>query len=177
MERKKQCTVHIYTGNGSGKTTSALGVALRSVGHDHKVNIVQFMKGRKDIGEYMIMDKLKPMYEIVQFGKDGWVDLKEPSLEDCVLAGKGIDYVRNLISEDGKLPDLLILDEVNLAAAKGLLKIDDVLDLLYSIPKEIHVYMTGRDVPEEFVDIADIVVEINNIKYPGKMEYVKGIEY
>lgn len=176
MRIKKQCTVHLYTGEGSGKTTVALGVALRSVGHGQKVVILQFMKGRKDIGEYRIMERLRPEYKIYQFGTEEWVDLDNPSEKDGILANKGIDFLRELI-ENNKIPELLILEELNLAAAVGLVKIDDVIDLISSIPGHMHIYITGRRAPQAFVDFADFVTEIRNIKAPEKMEYAKGIEY
>ncbi len=177
MERKKNCIVHLYTGEGSGKTTAALGVSLRSIGHGHKVMIIQFMKGRKDVGEYRIMERLKPEYDIRQFGREGLVDLENPSEEDKTIAEKGIEFLRDIISEKKNLPDLFVLDEINLAAAAGLVRIDDVLDIICSIPEKIHIYLTGRRAPQEFIDIADFVTELNNVKHPDKMEYAEGIEF
>lgn len=177
MAKDKQCIIHVYTGEGSGKTTAALGVALRSAGHKRKVIIAQFMKGRKDIGEYKIMEKLGPEYVIHQFGSEGWVDVEKPSEDDKNLAAKGIDFLRKVAAEKENLPDLLIIDEINLAAAIGLVRIDEVLDILCSIPKKMHVYLTGRRAPEEFLEIADYVTELNNIKHSPKIECSEGIEY
>ena len=177
MAKNKQCIIHLYTGDGSGKTTAALGVALRSAGHKRKVIVVQFMKGRKNIGEYKIMERLKPEYEIHQFGREEWVDIEKPSEDDKNLAAKGIEFLRKITERMENIPDLLIIDEINLAAAIGLVRIDEVLDILCLIPKSVHVYLTGRNAPKEFIDIADYVTELNNIKHPQKIECTEGIEY
>ena len=150
---------------------------MRSAGHKRKVIVAQFMKGRKDIGEYKVMEKLRPEYEVHQFGSKGWVDVEKPSEDDKNLAAKGIDFLREVAAEKENMPDLLIIDEINLAAAIGLVRIDEVLNILCSMPKKMHVYLTGRRAPKEFRDIADYVTEINNIKYPKEMEYTEGIEY
>ena len=117
----KNGTVYLWTGIGAGKTTSALGVALRHVAHRKKVIIIQFMKGRKDIGEYMIRNKLKPYYEIHQFGTKKFVNLKKPSKLDKKYAEQGLAYAFKALK---KKPKLIILDEINLAAAIGLLPHD-----------------------------------------------------
>ena len=119
--------LYIYTGEGGGKTTAALGLALRSVGHGHKVVIIQFMKGRKDIGEYKIARRLHPNYEIHQFGREEFIDLKNPAREDYELAEKGLKFAREVL---GRRPNLLVLDELNLAISIGLVKIGDALKLL-----------------------------------------------
>ncbi|ENO12076.1 ATP:corrinoid adenosyltransferase [Thermoplasmatales archaeon SCGC AB-539-C06] len=87
--------IYLWTGEGSGKTTSALGVALRCAGHKMKVIIVQFMKGRKDIGEYKIMKKLKPYYQIYQFGRKEFIrPLDKPTQKDKELAKKGLEFAK-----------------------------------------------------------------------------------
>jgi cob(I)alamin adenosyltransferase len=165
----------LYMGNGGGKTAAALGIALRGVGHGKKVVMVQFMKGRKDIGEYIAKNRLAPDFEMKQFGRTGFVDQKNPSQEDKELAKKGLNYAKKALK---KKPNTLILDEVNLAAAIGLLEVKDVVSFLKYIPPETIVILTGRNAPKEFIDYADYVVELKDVKRPKKeIPPRKGFEY
>jgi cob(I)alamin adenosyltransferase len=165
--------VYLWTGTGAGKTTSALGVALRQVGHKQKVIIIQFMKGRKDIGEYKIRNRLKPYYEIYQFGTKKLVDLKNPSKKDKELAEKGLEFAYKALK---KKPKLLILDEINLAAAIKLLKVDDIIKFLDKVPAETSVYLTGRYAPLKLAKRADYVTLFKTMKQK-KIKARKGIEY
>ena len=137
----KKPQIFLWTGNGWGKTTSAFGAALRSLGHRKKVIIVQFMKGRKNTGEYKVQRKLGRNYRIYQFGRSGWINLKEPAEEDIKLAEKGLKFAEDTLKQK---PDLLILDEINLAAEVGLLNVADILKFLNKVPKRTVVYLTGR---------------------------------
>ncbi|MBS7641263.1 MAG: cob(I)yrinic acid a,c-diamide adenosyltransferase [Candidatus Bathyarchaeia archaeon] len=168
--------IHLYTGNGEGKSITAFGLALRAVGHGYKVIIVQFMKGRKDIGEYKIKDRLTPNYVIRQFGREEFIDLRSPEPVDYVLARRAINFAKKVINEK---PRLLILDEINLAVSIGLVHLDEVLDLLSSIPESTTVVLTGRNAPKELIDVADLVTEMREIKHPWKrgVQARKGIEY
>ncbi len=167
--------IYLWTGEGAGKTTSALGVALRCAGHGMKTIVVQFMKGRKNIGEYKIMKKLKPYYSIYQFGKKEFIKPKsKPSKKDKELAAKGLEFARK--SAKSK-PRLLILDEINLACAIGLVDINDVIDLVKHCSKYTIVYLTGRKAPDKLKKIADFVNEIKLLKSPKKYPVRKGIEY
>jgi len=170
-----QGNIILYTGNGGGKTAAALGIALRGAGHKKKIVMVQFMKGRKDTGEYMAKGRLAPELEITQFGRVGFVDLKNPSREDKELAKEGLEYAKDAMK---KKPDTLILDEVNLAAAIGLLDPKDVISFLKYIPSETIVILTGRNAPSEFINYADYVVELKDVKRPAKeIPPRKGFEY
>ncbi|MBN2251571.1 MAG: cob(I)yrinic acid a,c-diamide adenosyltransferase [Candidatus Altiarchaeota archaeon] len=165
----------IYTGEGGGKTTAALGLSLRAAGHGKKVVVVQFMKGRKDTGEYMIRERLAPEYEIRQFGREEFVDFDDPSTVDKELTAEGLRFVKESLA--GK-PDMLVLDEINLAAAIGLVDVRSVLELLRLIPPETIVVLTGRYAPEELVDAADYVVEVKDLKRPEKeLPARAGFEY
>jgi cob(I)alamin adenosyltransferase len=170
----KRGLVYLWTGEGAGKTTSALGVALRQAGHRHKTIIIQFMKGRKDIGEYKIRDKLRPYYEIYQFGTRAWVSIKNPSEKDKAYAQKGLEFAYKCLK---KKPHLLILDEINLAVAVGLLKSKQVIDFLDKVPAKTSVYMTGRRAPNSLIKRADFATRFTTIKQPRKMIARKGIEY
>jgi cob(I)alamin adenosyltransferase len=167
--------VHVYTGNGGGKTTSALGLAMRAVGHNQKVIVIQFLKGRKDIGEYKIQKKLAPYYEVYQFGTKEFIDPKKPKPKDLELARKGLEFAREALK---RKPNLLILDEINYAMAWNLLKVEDVLDLLKDIPKKTNVILTGRYAPDEIINRADIVTTVEDIKGMKKRTPAKkGYEY
>jgi len=167
--------IYLWTGEGAGKTTSALGVALRCTGHGMNVVIIQFMKGRKDIGEYKIMKKLKPYYQIYQFGKNEFIrPITKPTEKDKELAQKGLEFARKAAK---KKPRLLILDEINLACAIGLVKTQDVVDLVKHCSKYTIVYLTGRRAPAALKKIADFVNEIKLLKAPRKYPVRKGIEY
>ncbi len=184
--------IYLYTGMGGGKTTNALGLALRSVGHGHKVVIIQFLKWWKNTGEYKIMKRLKPYYEIYQFGRQGWfeVDGEKPktykfggkefvvrSFEelDKKLANEALMFAKKIAIQ--KKPHLLVLDEINLVMNWKLLEIREVLDLLDNIPKKTDVVLTGRLAPKELIERADFVNEIIDVKYPEKIPMTKGIQY
>lgn len=168
--------LYLYTGEGGGKTTAALGLALRSVGHGHKVVVIQFMKGRKDIGEYKIARRLHPNYEIYQFGREEFIDLKNPSKEDKELAEKGLKFAREELI---KKPNLMVLDELNLAVAIGLVKLHDVMELLDEASEDTVVAITGRHAPKELIDRADFVNEVKDIKHPFRKGVAaqEGIQY
>jgi len=166
--------VFLYYGTGAGKTTNALGLALRCVGHKLRAVIIQFMKGRKDIGEYLVKDRLAPHYEIRQFGRAGWVDFKNPSEEDKALAREALKEAENCLKTK---PHLLVLDEVCLAASIGLISVEEVLNLLDKVPNETDVVLTGRYCPPELVDRADFVNMIVEVKAPKKLYTRIGITH
>lgn len=160
---------------GGGKTTNALGAALRSIGHGHKVIIIQFLKWWKNIGEYKIRKKLYPYYEIYQFGRKGWIGLENLDERDKKLAKKGLEFAKKIVKE--KKPHLLILDEINLAVHCGLLDVDEVIDFLNHIPKRTDVFLTGRFSPKDLIDRSDFVNEVVDVKHPEKIPTTKGIQY
>lgn len=166
--------IYLWTGNGWGKTTSALGASLRALGHNKRVIFIQFMKGRKDIGEYKIQKKLGKKFELKQFGRPGWVNLKKPSQKDKDLAQKGLEYAKKKAQEK---PFLLVLDEINVAVKAKLIKEKDVLDLLDQIPEQVHVYLTGRWATDRLKQRADWVNVIVPTKGPKKLKGEKGIDY
>jgi cob(I)alamin adenosyltransferase len=167
--------IYLYTGTGGGKTTNALGAALRSIGHGHKVMIIQFLKWWKNTGEYKIRKKLYPYYEIYQFGRKGWVGLENLDERDKKLAKRGLEFAKKIVKE--KKPHLLILDEINLAVHCDLLDVDEVIDFLNHIPKRTDVFLIGRFAPKELIDRADFVNEIIDVKHPKKIPTTKGIQY
>ncbi|MEM2466886.1 MAG: cob(I)yrinic acid a,c-diamide adenosyltransferase [Candidatus Bathyarchaeia archaeon] len=167
--------IYLYTGTGAGKTTNALGLALRSIGHKHKVVIIQFLKWWKNTGEYKIRKMLAPYYEIYQFGRKGWHGLSNLGEEDKKLAKKALRFAEKIVRE--KKPHLLVLDEINLALHCKLLDVKEVLEFLDKIPKKTDVVLTGRFAPKELIERAEFVNEIVDIKHPDEMVTTKGIQY
>jgi len=180
--------IYLYYGTGGGKTANALGLALRSVGHGKKVVIIQFLKWKKDIGEYLIKNQLKPYYEIYQFGREAWLGEEEKVAEfgdekfnvetvknqDKALAKKALDFAAKVLVEK---PHLLILDEINLAVQWRLLEVKDVLKLLDKVPEETTVVLTGRLAPEELINRADFVNVVQEVKMPKRFKPTPGIQY
>ena len=164
--------VIVYTGEAQGKTTASLGVALRSIAHGKRVVIIQFMKGRKDTGEYLIKDVL-PNYEIYQFGRKEFVDLSNPDDEDKRLAREALNFAKKKLKEK---PFLLILDEINIACHINLIPIEDVIDLIKSKPEETNLILTGRYADEKLIELADIVTEMKEVKRES-VDAVEGIEF
>ena len=167
--------IYLYTGTGAGKTTNALGLALRSVGHKHKVVIIQFLKWWKNTGEYKIRKMLAPYYEIYQFGRRGWHGLSSLGEEDKKMAREALKFAEKIVKE--KKPQLLVLDEINLVVHCKLLEVKEVLEFLDKIPKKTDVVLTGRFAPKELIERAEFVNEVKDIKYPQKMVTTKGIQY
>jgi len=167
--------VYLYTGTGAGKTANALGLALRSVGHKHRVVIIQFLKWWKNTGEYKIRKMLAPYYEIYQFGRKGWHGLDKLDEKDKKLAQQALKFAEKIVKE--KKPNLLVLDEINLALSCKLLNVKEVLRFLDKIPKKTDVVLTGRYAPKELIDRAEFVNEIVEVKYPKDMVTIKGIQY
>ena len=181
--------IYLYIGTGGGKTANALGLALRSVGHGKKVVVIQFLKWREDIGEYLIKNRLAPHYEIYQFGRKAWLGEKEKTEEfagekfevECVksvdkeLAKKGLYFARKILLE--KKPHLLVLDEIGLVTHWKLLEVKDVLELLDNVPKETTVVLTGRLAPKELADKADFVNIVQQVKMPKGFKPTEGIQY
>lgn len=177
MPQKNNNLIYLFTGNGKGKTTAALGMALRAVGQNHKVVVIQFLKGRKDAGELKIKKRLGPKYEIYQFGRRGFVNLRKPAPLDIILAQRGLAFAKEIAKK--KRPSLLILDELNLVARYGLIPIKEVISFLRKLPQGIDIVLTGREVPQELLKMAGGVSEIRNIKSPFNrgVSARKGIEY
>jgi len=172
----KMGTVQVYTGNGKGKTTAALGQALRACGHGLKVIMIQFMKGSKNYGEVMIASEI-PGFEIVQSGLPTFVERGNPSQEDLRLAREGMKLARKVITE--ATHDMVILDEINCAIDYGLVDVKDVLDLVALRPSTMELILTGRYAPPEIIEAADLVTEMKEVKhhYKAGIAMREGIEF
>jgi cob(I)alamin adenosyltransferase len=168
--------VQVYTGEGKGKTTASLGQALRACGHDFKVLMIQFMKGSKNYGELLSSGSV-PGLEIVQKGLPTFVKKGEPSEEDLRLAAEGMDLARKAVREAAH--DILILDEINCAVDYGLVDVKEVLELIGEKPEGMELILTGRYAPKEFIELADLVTEMREVKhhYNSGVEMREGIEF
>jgi len=177
-EDARRGLVLVYTGNGKGKTTAALGAALRAVGHGTKVLMVQFMKGNPRYGELLAARRyLSENLEVVQSGLDRFVDRENPSEEDLTLAARGLDIAGEALSS-GRY-GMVILDEINVAVDYGLLDAKDVLQAVRERDANVDVILTGRYAPAEFVEEADTASEMRELKhhYHQGTSPCEGIEY
>jgi cob(I)alamin adenosyltransferase len=168
--------LQVYTGDGKGKTTCALGLALRAVGQGFKVAMVQFLKGR-ETGESRAAMLLAPDMILRFFGRPGLVNLKSPAPDDLARVREAWDCARRLV-EAGEY-DLVILDEINLALAHGLIPLQEALTLLGRRPPWVEVVLTGRRAPQELVEMADLVTEMRPVKhyYQAGVKARRGIEW
>lgn len=171
--------VIVYTGNGKGKTTAALGIALRATGYGKKICMIQFIKGSWHYGEMDSSKRLEPEFEMIAVGKGfiGIIDDKYPKQEHEKIAGEAIKISQEKI-QSGKY-DIVILDEINYAVKLGLIKLEDVINLIKSKPVNLDLVLTGNHVKDEIVDLADLVTEMKEIKHPFKsgIKAKKGIDF
>ncbi|RMW37964.1 MAG: cob(I)yrinic acid a,c-diamide adenosyltransferase [Nitrosopumilus sp.] len=169
----------VYTGKGKGKTTAALGLALRATGYDKKICMIQFIKGSWHYGEMDSTKKLEPGFEMVAVGKGfvGIIDDKSPK-EDHEKVAKEAIKISNEKIQSGKY-DIVILDEINYAVNLNLISVDDVLKLVKAKPDDIDLVLTGNYAKEEVVEIADLVTEMKEIKHPFQkgIKAKKGIDF
>lgn len=162
-EKYAKGIVFVYTGNSKGKTTAALGLALRAIGHGRKVLMLQFMKGR-EYGESISAEKYLPNLTMKKLGQDSFVMKNNPSPLDIELAHKGLQLAREAINS-GEY-DLIILDEINVAIDFKLVPLDEVLELVRNKPEKLDLGLTGRYAAPEIIEIADLVTEMKEIKHP-----------
>jgi cob(I)alamin adenosyltransferase len=155
--------VQVFTGDGKGKTTAALGTIMRAVGHDLRVSVVFFMKGDYPYGERRILAGL-PGVTVKSFGGEDFVFPDKVNAEQKVQAEQALAAARaDLLSGDF---DLVVLDEVNVAAAFKLVSVEDVLQLIKDKPEKVDLILTGRKADARVVQAADLVTEMIKIKHP-----------
>jgi cob(I)alamin adenosyltransferase len=172
----EQGLIQVYTGDGKGKTTAALGLALRASGHGLRVEIVQFLKGWPGYGELAGVTQL-PTVAIHPFGRSGWIDPAQPEPEDYARASRALDYAREVVTSGQA--DIVVLDEIDVALDYGLLELEQVLALLDSKPSAVELILTGRNAHPEIVKRADLVTEMRKVKHPYDrgLGARKGIEF
>lgn len=167
--------IHIYTGNGKGKTTAALGLALRAVGAGKRVFVAQFVKGMK-YSEVDIINNRFDEIEIRQYGLDCFI-FNAPTDADIEAARGGLNEVKSILCNPSY--DLVILDEANIALYYNLFGVNELIDALRSRNDNMEVVITGRYAPEKLIEYADLVTEMKEVKhyYNNGVEARKGIEY
>lgn len=176
-EAERQGLVTVLTGDGKGKTTAALGMALRAVGHDWRVAMVQFVK-RRECGEDRAAERLAPHLEIHRMGL-GFVPPpgEGPREEHERAAREAVEFVRGLL--DAGRHEMVIADEILTAVGLGLLSTEDVPALILARPGPVHLVLTGRNAPAEVIERADLVTEMRAVKHPHEagIEAQPGVEY
>ena len=171
--------VVVYTGKGKGKTTAALGMALRAIGHDYKICMIQFIKGSWHYGEMSSSKRLEPDFELTAVGKGfvGILDDKTPKEIHQKIAKEAIDIAKEKTLSEKY--NIIILDEINYAVNLGLVDVKDVLDLIKIKPQKVTLVLTGNHVRQEVIDVADLVTEMKEIKHPFQrgIRAKKGIDF
>ncbi len=169
LSRFNRGLVIVLTGNGKGKTTAAMGQALRALGHGKTVLVIQFMKGRK-YGEVLAAEQHLPGITIVQSGLDSFVMRDHPAAVDVELAKQGLEMAREALASGSH--DMVILDEINVAVDFRLIPLQDLLELIRNRPPAVDLILTGRYAAPEVLELADTVSEIQEIRH----HYSKGIK-
>jgi cob(I)alamin adenosyltransferase len=167
--------IQVYTGNSKGKTTAALGLALRAAGAGLKVFIAQFIKKRR-CSEHKALDRFKDLITVKQYGT-GFLKGGRSAKSETKAAQKGFEEVKSIIAS--KTYDMVVLDEINVAIHHNLLNVEDIVDMLNSRPSNIEVVLTGRYADEKIIEMADLVTEMKEIKhyYKKGVKARKGIEH
>ena len=183
MERKQnfimldQGYIHIYTGEGKGKTSAALGLAFRALGRGLKVYMAQFLKGEMSSGEHFSAQAFGDRLTIAPFGEPGFIMPGHISPEDRMKATTGLKQAREAMESLDY--DLVILDEINVAVDLSLLTVQDVLDFLAAKPARVELVLTGRNAHPEIMAKADLVSEISPVKhyFQNGIKAREGIEF
>ncbi len=175
MAKELPGLIMVFTGDGKGKTTAAVGQAMRALGHGYAVFMIHFMKGR-DYGEFLSTGNM-PNLTLVRAGRDDFVNREDPDPVDVELAREGFARAEKAVMSGGF--DLVILDEINVAVDYGLIEEARLLELLKNKPENVAVVLTGRNASPELVKMADMVSEVLAIKhhYECGADCCKGIEF
>ena len=160
--------IHVYTGDGKGKTTAAFGLALRAVGAGFKVFIGQFVKGMK-YAELDVINRLSDQITLKQYGRDCFI-VNEPEAEDIKLARDGLEELRQVMEKGDH--QLVILDEANIAVYFKLFSVDELLDAVNSRHPSVEVVITGRKAEPKLIEAADLVTDMKEIKH----YYTQGVQ-
>ncbi len=172
----EQGLVQIFTGDGKGKTTAALGPVLRAAGQGLRIYVVFFMKGDYPYGEFATLPML-PNVEVSKFGLTSFCNPRNVKQEEKDQARLALDAARTAVMS-GKY-DLVVMDEVNVATSWNLIDPDEVVKLVKEKPQKVELILTGRYAPDKLVELADLVTEMRKVKHPFDkgIKARKGIEY
>jgi len=175
-QRLERGLIQVYTGDGKGKTSAAFGLALRAVGRDLKVYVIQFIKGGFDYGELYVVERL-PNFSLKAFGRGKFITDFPPTEDDVKLAKEAFELAKEVVS--GGEHDVVVLDEINVALHLKLIETEEVVDLIRRKPKHVELILTGRYAPSEVVELADLVTEMKDVKHPFTkgVSPRKGIDY
>ena len=176
MGKNDKGIVQVFTGNGKGKTSAALGSVLRALGHNLRVYIVFFMKGKYPYGEFSILSKL-PNVEVASFGLRCLIDPANINPDEIEQAKLALSAARTALL--GSNYDLVVLDEVNVAVHFKLIELDDVIQLINDRPQNVDLILTGRYADARVIELADLATEMVKLKhhYDKGVKARKGIEY
>lgn len=169
--------VIVHTGPGKGKTSAALGMAVRAIGHDMKVGVVQFVKGAMKTGEKAVFDRFPDLIEFKPMGEGFTWDTQDRT-RDIAVARGAWDEVKRMIADPSY--KMVIADELNIVLRYDYLPVDEVLEALAAKPHMTHVVVTGRNAPEALIEVADLVTEMAQVKHPFREQNVKaqkGVEF
>lgn len=169
--------IQVYTGDGKGKTTAALGLCFRAAGHGKRSIVFFFMKGFIEYGELGASEKMGGLIEVVQCGRASFVDKDNPDPVDVRMAREGFEKAVKAISSGNY--DIVVLDELNVALDFNLIPLDDVLNLIEGLPSKLEIIITGRYANQAIIDHADLVTEMREVKhyYRKGIQSRKGIEF
>jgi len=168
--------IMVHTGKGKGKSTAAMGLAIRAIGHGMKVGIVQFVKGVWATGERDVLDKFPDLVTIKAMG-DGFTWETQDRVRDIKAAETAWAMAQEMIADEAYA--MVILDELNIVLRYDYIPIAGVIETLKAKPEDLHVIITGRNAKEELIDIADLVTEMTLIKHPFRsgVKAQAGIEF
>jgi cob(I)alamin adenosyltransferase len=168
--------IQVYTGDGKGKTTAALGLALRAAGNGMRTYIGQFLKGQR-YGEMESIQRLAPDVTLEQYGLDEWVHVDRATSEQRAAAQQGLERVRQALTS-GEY-DIVVADEINIALYFGVLTEEQVLQLIDARPLQVELVLTGRRAPDAIIQRADLVTEMREVRHPYQRGIVgrAGIEF
>lgn len=167
----------VHTGKGKGKTTAALGMVVRAIGHGRKVGVVQFVKGAMTTGEKQVFDAFPDLIEFKPMGEGFTWDTQDRA-RDIAVARAAWEEVKRMIADPSY--DMVVADELNIVLRYDYLPLDEVIAALGEKPEMTHVIVTGRNAPDALIEIADLVTEMTLIKHPFREQGVKaqaGIEF
>ena len=169
--------VIVHTGPGKGKTSAALGMAVRAIGHGMRVGVIQFVKGAMATGEKAVFDRFPDLIEFKPMGEGFTWDTQDRT-RDIAVAREAWEEVKRMIGDPSYA--MVIADELNIVLRYDYLPVDEVLEALSAKPHMTHVIITGRNAPQPLIDTADLVTEMAQVKHPFREQNVKaqrGIEF